>query len=102
MATEGNRSLIDRLGKVSDQRLAELRDQATGVTSPGGAVALKFKVGDRVVDLATGKRGEVRSAQPRAGRSDGLYALALVDGLEVMRGENELALDQAIAPAPEK
>lgn len=102
MTTENDRTLIDRLGKVSDARLAQLRGQASGALSPGGAVALKFKAGDRVVDLATGKRGEVQAAEPRAGAKGGLYAVRLEDGRGVFRGEDELALDQAVAPAPEK
>lgn len=65
-------------------------------------MALKFKVGDRVLDLATGTRGAVYATSRALGRDQEMYSIQLADGRFVWRGVDELALDQAIAPAPEK
>lgn len=55
---------------------------------------MRFKVGDRVIDTATGKRATVRAAEPRAGRDGQLYALDLEDGRVVFRGGDELTPDE--------
>lgn len=102
MATDNNRTLIDRLGKVSDGTLRQLRENAGAGSLAGGSMALKFKVGDVVRDLASGLVAKVKSAEPRAGRDGQLYSVELLDGRVVWRGVDELALDQAIAPAPER
>lgn len=54
---------------------------------------MRFKVGDRVLDTATGKRGTVRAAEPRAGSGKELYGLDLEDGRVVFRGGDELTPD---------
>lgn len=99
---ESNRTLIDRIGKVSESTLTRLRDAGAAASSAGTAMALKFKSGDRVVDQATGKSGVVRVAEPRAGTREGLYAIDLGDGRSVMRGENELVLEQPVVVDPGK
>ena len=102
MPTDNSRTLIDRLGKVSDETLRQLRESGGAASLAGSGVALKFRAGDRVLDLATGTRGAVVSAEPRAGSRTGLYTVDLANGLRVARYENELAPDQAVAPAPER
>lgn len=54
---------------------------------------MRFKVGDRVIDLATGQRGVVRAAEPRAGANGELYALLLDDSRNVLRAGDEVAPD---------
>jgi hypothetical protein len=95
-----NRTLIDRLGRVSDSSLERLRAAPGDGISGGASVALRFKAGDRVVDLATGSRAVVRAAEPRAGKSESLYTLELADKRVVLRGDGEIAADEAIAVKP--
>lgn len=102
MATDNNRTLIDRLGKVSDGTLRQLRESAGAGSFAADRMAVKFKAGDRVVDLATGLKGTVLKVEHARAPLQSLYSITLVDGRVVFRDENELALDQAIAPAPEK
>lgn len=55
---------------------------------------MRLKVGDRVIDTATGKRATVRAAEPQAGGGRGLYGLDLEDGRGVFRGGDELTPDE--------
>lgn len=102
MGSENTRTLLDRLEKVSDPTLARLRDASDAASSGAPGPGAAFKVGDAVIDLATGQKATVRGAEPRAGRGEFLFRLQLADGREVFRGRAELAADQAIAPAPER
>lgn len=101
MATDNNRTLIDRLGKVSEGTLRQLRDSAGAGSFAGGGMAFKFKVGDRVRDLATGLAGVVTFVHAASRDEIAIRSVRLTDGRVVGRGVDELALDQAIAPAPE-
>jgi hypothetical protein len=100
VAMASNRALIDDLGKVSDNSLQRLRAASAADTSGGASVALRFKAGDRVIDLATGSSALVRSAEPRAGKSESLYTLELADKRVVLRGDSEVAADESVAVKP--
>lgn len=100
MAMVSNRTLIDQLGKVSDSSLQRLRGASAADTSGGGSVALRFKAGDRVIDLATGSSAVVRAAEPRAGVHASLYILELADKRVVLRGDSEVAADESIVVKP--
>ena len=101
MGTENTRTLLDRLTRVSEPTLNRLRESAGGASSAGGRMAVKFSVGDRVIDLATGQRGTVLRIEHARAPLQSLYSITLADGRVVFRDENELAVDQAVAPAPE-
>ena len=54
---------------------------------------MRFAVSDRVIDLATGKPGVIKIAEPRAGRGGQLYGVDLGDGRIVYRAVDELHPD---------
>lgn len=54
---------------------------------------MRFKVGDRVIDTATGKRGRVRLVEPRPTAPGFWCSLDLDDGRVVIRGGDELTPD---------
>jgi len=93
MDTNSQLPLLDRLKAATERQRADLARAGAGVTSAAtSGTAMLFKVGDRVIDTATGQRGKVRAAEPRA-RGGWLYALDLDDGRVVMRGGDELRAD---------
>lgn len=85
--------LLDRLKAAQEKQRVELARSGAVVISGIGQGTMRFKAGDAVIDLATGKRGVVRVAEPRAGRGGQLYGIDLADGRLVFRGVDELALD---------
>lgn len=54
---------------------------------------MPFKVGDRVIDTATGKRGRVRLVEARRTSAGYWCSLDLDDGRIVIRGADELTPD---------
>lgn len=99
---EHMRTLLDRLGTVSQEERARLRALDVGVTSGGLGTGLKLSAGDRVVDVTTGQRGIVREYHRLVTDSVGLWQVLLSDGRVVYRTERELELDRAPTPAPER
>lgn len=84
------RTTLDRWNSETNQATSELKRRGAAVTSSALDKGMKFKVEDRVIDLATGQRGVVRVAEARAGTKQGLYAVLLDDSRTILRGEDEL------------
>lgn len=63
-------------------------------------MALRFKVGDRVIDLATGKSGVIRLVHAASSDALRVFSVVLVDGRVVTRDSAELAADEAVAVKP--
>lgn len=93
MATNDTLPLVDRLKAQQERMRVELQQAGADVRATAASGAMRFKIGDQVIDTATGQRATVRAAEPRAGTKAGLYALDLVDGRVVLRGEDELRAD---------
>jgi hypothetical protein len=94
------RAIADRLKTTQGRDVAQLARAGDAVTSAARENGMKFKVDDRVLDLATGKGGVVRVAEPRAGRQRGLYGVLLDDARSVLRGEDELTADAPPTTVP--
>jgi len=96
----GQRAALEALGRLSGASLERFRNGSALDAPRGNAMAVKFPVGSRVRDLATGRSGVVRAGEPRAGSREELYTLELDDKRVVMRGAGELVADQALAAPP--
>lgn len=101
MVMSTNRNLIDRLGKLSAPSLERLRSQSDAASSSAPANTLRFKTGDRVIDLASGQAGLVQLARRDTQVNDELYTVQLADARVVHRGKDELVGTTPVAAAPE-
>lgn len=100
MTDPTTQSALDRLRRHQATEQESLQRSAAPSTSPEERLGLRFKPSDRVLDLATGRRGTVLAGRRSESTSEGVYEVKLVDGQTVVRLENELAKDQPPAPAP--
>jgi hypothetical protein len=85
--------LLDRLKAATERQRVELRRAGAVVISGVSGGAMRFQVGDRVIDTATGKSGTIRIGERRAGGAGELYGVDLSDGRVLFRGGDELAPD---------
>jgi len=102
MATDNNRNLIDRLGKVSAPSLQRLRDISDRAAAADLGVGQRWVRGSRVIDLLTGLKGLVQEARPDSQTNVIVFRVQLADLRVVFRTVDELADDQspAVNPAP--
>lgn len=93
------RTLLDRIGRVGDEERKHLQRVGAVNTSNATSAPLTFAVGDRVIDLATGKRGTVKAGARGEHVDMQLFRVEIVTGAIVYRNHDELALDKpATAP----
>jgi hypothetical protein len=100
MADQELRTAVDRLSRqTGDARSKLQRDGAPGQNARA-LVGYRFQPGQRVIDLATGQRVTVQSGRRSEATMRAVYLVATAAGESTHRDENELADDQAPAPAP--
>ena len=94
------RALIDRLAHQTRERSASQGAPGAPAPAPSSSEGHAFHPGDRVLELATGRRGQV-IAGARGDRSGlQVYELALITGETVYRSITEIARDTLpISPA---
>lgn len=95
-------SAIDRLRRQRDTDTEQLRLSGAPSISAEERIGLRYRPGDRVIDLATGRRGAVVSGRPSPATSAHVYDVRLADGNLVIRLETELGPDQIPTPAPSR
>lgn len=85
---ESMRSIADRVNSMSAPAREQLQDSARAATSARSVSVGTFTNGARVIDLATGRDGEVITTM-RQGDTE-VFGVRLVDGRVVHRGAGEL------------
>jgi hypothetical protein len=96
MDSESIKSLADRLRQTSETERAKLSAAARASAAPAAARFLRFAIGARVRDLASGQLGEVIAADRDATSRWERYRVRLVDAREVFRSDRELELAPTI------
>jgi hypothetical protein len=94
------RAMIDRLAQQTRERRAGEASPGAPAPAPASTEGLAFHPGDRVVELATGRRGQViAGARGDLSRLQ-VFELALTTGETVYRTSTEIARDTLpISPA---
>lgn len=90
MASDRTRALLDSLGPVKTLAHTPAAPGADAGRSSDNPLGLRFRAGARVLDLATGRRGLVRSGYHDQQLRQETYHVALDDGRLVTRGRDEL------------
>lgn len=93
-------TLAQRLQKLMDARKVGGATTVPPPTAAPPAPGFRFGLGARVLELVNGDRGTVRAAYYSATNRGPLYEIAINGRGIVARLENELELDQPLAPAP--
>jgi len=91
---------VDRLTRQTAEERARAQTAATPTLSAEEKLGLRFRPGDRVVDLATGNRGEIVNGHRAPSTGRGVYVVKFENGIDTHRDDRELELDRAVAPAP--
>lgn len=91
---------VDRLRRQRDTVTEQLQLSGGDSMSAEERLGLRYRPGDRVIDLATGRRGAVLSGRLSQATSAHVYDVRMVDGNQVIRLETELGPDQPPTPAP--
>ena len=87
------RALMDRLEQQSRARKAAAATPGAPAPAPASSAGLAFRPGDRVLELATGRRGTVIAGARGDLASVQVFELELEDGRTVYRSREELAPD---------
>jgi len=100
MATDSMRATLDRLKTNSDKSRDAARSAADASTSALNPLGLRFPLGARVIDTATGQEGVIETQHPAQGQLVEAYTLRLqrTGGLAV-RAVDELEPIKTPPPA---
>ena len=94
MAQENIRAVMDRLAQQSRaRRAAEAASNAAAAPAPADP-GLHYAPGDRVLDLATGKRGRIVAGAREPASGVQVFEVALEAGEPVFRTSAELERDR--------
>jgi hypothetical protein len=85
---EQMRSIVERLDKMTAEQRAKLQTSANAGTSAADRLGDRFTTGTRVLDIATGRSGEIVSSLSEGNTR--VYGVRLVDGRMVHRGASEI------------
>lgn len=90
MVTDRVRAVLDDLTSAKDQELERLRASPRSPASTPNPLGLRFAIGARVLDIATGLGGVVTRTLAAAETGRGYYSVRLDDGRLVFRVDSEL------------
>ncbi|MGB2711409.1 MAG: hypothetical protein WBC33_07815 [Conexibacter sp.] len=98
MTTPEIRSLVDQVKQQNDQERDRLASAASASSAPRNPLGLRFPIGARVLELASGQRGIVQHGDRDPQTNGERYRVQLADARIVLRGGNELEPDPTPAP----
>lgn len=96
---ERMRALLDDLGKANDQERQRLTAASAATRPNANPLGLRFSVGDRVLDLLSGKRGLVQAGDRDPQTNAERFRVQLADASVQYRLREQLEPDPTPAAA---